>query len=489
MFVQTLFNRLMFVYFLSRKGWLSFGGDKDYLNALWRDCREGGGFHRDRLRPLFFGGLNNPRGEDPSNPARYPAARALIGDVPFLNGGLFEETDLDRRWDADMPDAVLESVLSDLFDKFNFTVMESTPFDVEVAVDPEMLGKVFEELVTGRHDSGAYYTPRAAVSLALKGYLEGADVGAPPDAVAAFVDERDASAIPLSAARAIGRALDEVTVIDPACGSGAYLLGMMQELVELQTALYNAVADSRSLYDLKLHVISRSLYGADSDDFAVNIAMLRMWLSLAIEYEGDVPEPLPNLDFKIARGDSLLAPDPSAANYGDLFRHRIRAAADIDKSALKREVETGQRTLAAALAESPAPAGATDWRVEFAEVFARGGFDIALANSPCAVVKDKALRDMYKEGVYGRMNLYGLFIQRALQLANDGGQTFFINPGTLLTDRYFTNLREVIRRRAMLKGATLIADRLTRQPPIRYHESGPRRPHAPGAQAHENRLI
>lgn len=99
--------------------------------------------------------------------------------------------------------------------------MESTPFDVEVAVDPEMLGKVFEELVTGRRDSGAYYTPRAAVSLALKGYPAGADVGAPPDAVAAFVDERDASAIPLSAARAIGRALDEVTVIDPACGSGA----------------------------------------------------------------------------------------------------------------------------------------------------------------------------------------------------------------------------------------------------------------------------
>ena len=327
--------------------------------------------------------------------------------------------------------------------------------------------------MTGRHDSGAYYTPRAVVSLALKGYPAGADVGAPPDAVAAFVDERDASAIPLSAARAIGRALDEVTVIDPACGSGAYLLGMMQELVELQTALYNAVADSRSLYDLKLHVISRSLYGADSDDFAVNIAMLRMWLSLAIEYEGDVPEPLPNLDFKIARGDSLLAPDPSAANYGDLFRHRIRAAADNlaalkarhmsavgpEKSALKEEVETVQRTLADALAESPAPAGATDWRVEFAEVFARGGFDIALANPPCAVVKDKALRDMYKEGVYGRMNLYGLFIQRALRLANDGGQIFFINPRTLLTDRYFTNLREVIRRRAMLKGVTLIADR------------------------------
>ena len=467
MFVQTLFNRLMFVYFLSRKGWLSFGGDKDYLNALWHDYRErdgggreGGGFHRDRLRPLFFGGLNNPRGEDLTDPARYPAARALIGDVPFLNGGLFEETDLDRRWDADVPDAVLESVLSDLFDKFNFTVMESTPFDVEVAVDPEMLGKVFEELVTGRHDSGAYYTPRAVVSFmcreALKGYLEGADVGAPPDAVAAFVDERDVSAIPLSAARAIGRALDEVTVIDPACGSGAYLLGMMQELVELQTALYNAVADPRSLYDLKLHVISRSLYGADSDDFAVNIAMLRMWLSLAIEYEGDVPEPLPNLDFKIARGDSLLAPDPSAANYGDLFRHRIRAAADNlaalkarhmsavgpDKSALKDEVETVQRTLADALAESPAPEGATDWRVEFAEVFARGGFDIALANPPYVQLQKDGgrLRNLYKGMAYrtfsARGDVYQLFYERGCQLLAPRGLLAYVTSNSWMKAQY-----------------------------------------------------
>ena len=465
MFVQTLFNRLMFVYFLSRKGWLSFGGDRDYLNALWRDYRarsdddeSGLGFHRDRLRPLFFGGLNKPRSED-------PAARALIGDVPFLNGGLFEETALDARPDADVPDAVLESVLSDLFDKFNFTVMESTPFDVEVAVDPEMLGKVFEELVTGRRDSGAYYTPRAVVSFmcreALKGYLAGRGIGAPPDAIAAFVDERDARGIPLSAARALGRALDEVTVVDPACGSGAYLLGMMQELIELQTALYNVVADPRSLYDLKLHVISRSLYGADSDDFAVNIAMLRMWLSLAIEYEGAVPEPLPNLDFKIARGDSLLAPDPSAANYGDMFRHRARRAADRladlkarhvsavggDKSALKEEVESVQRTLADALADSPAPAGATDWRVEFAEVFARGGFDIALANPPYVQLQKDGgrLRNLYKGAAYrtfsARGDLYQLFYERGCQLLAPRGLLAYVTSNSWMKARYGAPLR------------------------------------------------
>ena len=95
------------------------------------------------------------------------------------------------------------------------------------------------------------------------------------------------------------RPLAEVTVVDPACGSGAYLLGMMQELIELQVRLFNVTQDAKSLYELKLEIIQRNLYGVDIDGFAVNIAMLRMWLSLAIDYEGATPEPLPNLYFKV----------------------------------------------------------------------------------------------------------------------------------------------------------------------------------------------
>ena len=197
-----------------------------------------------------------------------------------------------------MPDEAIGQVLTGLFDRFNFTVMESTPFDIEVAVDPEMLGKVFEELVTGRHDSGAYYTPRPVVSFmcreALKAYMEGQDTGLAPEAVARFVDHQDTDGLGVAQARRIAAALAEATVVDPACGSGAYLLGMMQELIELQTALYNAGADAKALYDLKLEIIQRNLYGVDIDSFAVNIAMLRMWLSLAIDYEGATPEPLPN---------------------------------------------------------------------------------------------------------------------------------------------------------------------------------------------------
>ena len=360
LFVQTLFNRLMFIYFLSRKGWLTFRGDNDYLNALWRDYGdaddEDKNFHVDRLLLVFFAGLNNPQSRDlnRNNPVLY----AKIGAPPFLNGGLFEKTDLDKRTGVIVPDSVIEPILRELFDKFNFTVMESTPFDIEVAVDPEMLGKVFEELVTGRHDTGSYYTPRPVVSFmcreALKGYLEGCDTGLHAEEVAKFVDERDTSEVSLSFAPKVAEALEDVTVVDPACGSGAYLLGMMQELVDLRTALFNIGVDARSLYDLKLHIIQRNLYGVDIDEFAVNIAMLRMWLSLVIEYEGDTPEPLPNLDFKVVKGDSLLGPDPGQLNQSryqielsDLPRLKaLYMPATADKDKLRREIVDARGTAA-----------------------------------------------------------------------------------------------------------------------------------------------
>ena len=411
LFVQTLFNRLMFVYFLQRKGWLEFqGGKADYLNVLWRDYQstpDHTNFYRDRLYYLFFVGLNNSESRDLNLQGQY--LESVFGKVPFLNGGLFEQGDLDTRAGVTVPDEAIAAVLTDLFDRFNFTVMESTPLDIEVAVDPEMLGKVFEELVTGRHESGSYYTPRPVVSFmcreALKGYLEARETGLSAEAIAAFVDERRTKGIvEVAAARKVAGALSEVTVVDPACGSGAYLLGMMQELVELQTTLFNVGADAKSLHQLKLEIIERNLYGVDIDEFAVNIAMLRMWLSLAIDFEGEKPEPLPNLDFKVLRGDSLLAPDPSvgaqarddataqvalgrdSASMQELDRLKseyMGATRIADKETLKGRIAAIREDLRRALGDASAiPEDCVDWRVELAEVFARGGFDIAVANPP-----------------------------------------------------------------------------------------------------------
>lgn len=488
LFVQTLFNRLMFVYFLSRKGWLKFNGDSDYLQALRKDYparSEDKNFYANRLTVLFFAGLNN----DASRDVRSPSLTSLIGDVPFLNGGLFDETDVDKRQNLLVPDSAIDQILRQLFDRFNFTVMESTPFDVEVAVDPEMLGKVFEELVTGRHKSGSYYTPRPVVSFmcreALKGYLETENTGASNDAIKEFIDHQDTTKLDLSTAPKISAALARVKVVDPACGSGAYLLGMMLELVELMTALYSTQLshEEKDLYNLKLQIIENNLHGADLDQFAINIAMLRLWLSLAIEYDGDVTDlsPLPNLDFKMVCGDSLLGPDPSPDNYGNLFRHRIHELAGqvaqlkqkhmretgSEKLRLAKDIESIQGSLREALVDSSAPGEAIDWRVEFAEVFDQnGGFDITIMNPPfvatysrqsekMAIGTEQQLKNLYG-GYGGRINLFTCFIVRSLQIASPKGAAAFIVPDSYATSDSYGQVRAVHRQRFSRQSWTLI---------------------------------
>ena len=289
-FTQTLFNRLLFVHFVSRKGWLNFNGDTDYLNALWQEYQSSSGrtnFYRDRLSTLFFDGLNNPQSKDPSS-----GVQRLIGEVPFLNGGLFEETDLDRRAVNAVPDDAIAPLLTDLFNRYNFTVMEATPLDTEVAVDPEMLGKLFEETVNERHSNGAYYTPRPVVSFmcreAIKGYLGGKNIGGLTDAkIANLVDDADPQAITVTQALEIANGVASLKAVDPACGSGAFLLGMMQEILALNATLFQAGKTPESMYQQKLDIITHNVYGVDKDGLAVGTAMLRLWLSLAVDYDGD----------------------------------------------------------------------------------------------------------------------------------------------------------------------------------------------------------
>ena len=354
LFTQRLFNRLMFLYFIQKKGWLKFEGRADYLRALFDRAEAAGeNFYRDRLYWVFFYGMSNVGEDFAVHTSQQLQERR--GEVPYLNGGLFDiEDDFDARDAITIPNSCFAKILT-LFERYNFTVMESTPLDVQVAVDPEMLGKVFEELVTGRHESGSYYTPRQIVSFmcreALKHYLRqallgtqasppavieaaklpfssdseegdagirnasrllseaGGDACVPRNAIELFVDDADASQI--SDPEKVLAALQQVRVCDPACGSGAYLLGMLQELMRLRSALFkSARLDDASLYARKRSIIENNLYGVDKDKFAVQIAMLRLWLSLAIE--SDKPQPLPNLDFKIGCGDSLTAPAPNA---------------------------------------------------------------------------------------------------------------------------------------------------------------------------------
>ena len=460
LFTQKLFNRLLFIRFLEKKRWLSFDNRRDYLKALWEDyCskrNENGNFYRDRLQHLFFAGLNAPNEVNIMDINRGGFLRSLIGNVPYLNGGLFEQEEDDKNTRISVPDQAIEPILTDLFYRFNFTVTETTPLDIEVAVDPEMLGKIFEKLVTGRHESGAYYTPKSIVAFmcteALKGYLGGYE---------SLIDNHDTSGISVPTAKELIEKLSSIRVCDPACGSGAYLLGMLHELHEL-TRLLDTRADQltgRDDYQRKLHIIQRNLYGVDNDPFAVNIARLRLWLALVVEYQGDKPEPLPNLDFKIEVGDSLTTPNPQEAMQG--FRDELIRSFSQKKDQHVEEQNSGRRrtllreieNLRQQIAKWTYPDGNIqdfDWAVDFAEVFAGGGFDIIIANPPYGLKCKSNLRYQYFPRQDGEepqsMDSYGLFMARALQLLRTDGFFSFIVSDTWRTIRSHRTLRKRLAR-------------------------------------------
>ena len=409
-FTQTLFNRLLFVHFVSRKGWLRFNDDNDYLNALWRDYQaddKASNFYTSRLSTLFFAGLNNPQSQDLSN-----GVQLLIGHVPFLNGGLFEETDLDRRALNAVPDAAVAQVITGLFNRYNFTVAESTPLDTEVAVDPEMLGKLFEETVNERHSNGAYYTPRPVVAFmcreAIKGYLAGQNIDGLTDAsISELVDNADPQAITLAQAREIANTLAGLKAVDPACGSGAFLLGMLQEILALNETLFRAGHTPESQYAQKLEIISNNIYGADKDGLAVSTAMLRLWLSLAVDFEGDgSPPPLPNLDLKMVIGDTIAGPDPKQFDFTsvDIANSGLRediaeytTALGQRKATLKVKVDATRQQLRDKI-RGAAPTGTVEWRIDFADVMLNGGFDVVIANPPY-VRQEEIAPKTYKEAL------------------------------------------------------------------------------------------
>jgi hypothetical protein len=482
-FTQRLFNRLMFILFLERKGLLKFPEqrDRDYLRALWQAHRRQAraDFYTERLKPLFFTGLNTPNAVNIPAISRHGALQQIIGDVPYLNGGLFERAAEDENDAVRVPDQALAPAIDDLFYRYNFTVTESTPFDLEVAVDPEMLGKIFEELVVGRHETGSYYTPKSIVSFmcraALKSYLqvrcEMHDEQA-EQALDAFIEEDDAQRLPDP--EAVLDALRTVRICDPACGSGAYLLGMMQELLRLRHALFTAKhLDSKSVYDRKLEIIQQNLYGVDSDPFAVNIAQLRLWLSLIVDYESDAPPPpLPNLDYKIEVGNSLTAPAPMPIQQ-DLVRYQqierflelkaayLKAHGD-GKKALRQQIEQQRAEIREwMLADRRLKdVQGFDWQVEFAECFAAErdsarGFDIVIANPPYIrqeLIKSQksALQRIYGSAYSATADLYVYFYLRALELLKPDGTLCFISSNKWLRAAYGKTLRQKLAQEAQL---------------------------------------
>ena len=319
----TALTRVLFLYFIQSKGWLN--GDTRYVARLLdRALSTRRHFHRSFLHALCFGALNRPAA------ARSFAARAL-GNVPFLNGGLFEPSPLEREhgpavWDnADWRDA-----FDDLFERFHFSVREHDAGDF---VAPDMLGRVFEGVMDPdeRRSSGSYYTPaslvRELVRAALEALLTQA-FGLSPRTAAQWVHDGVAPRpVPPPDLRGL-------TVLDPAAGSGAFLLGALDELVRLR----QAAGDGPAL-TVKRDVLAHSLFGVDLTPTAVRLTELRLWLALvADEDSADLASiaPLPNLNGHVRQGDALLDPLMLAASLGG---RAIRAGA-----AAARRLAAARRT-------------------------------------------------------------------------------------------------------------------------------------------------
>ncbi len=318
---QVILNRLIFLKFIEKKGWLN--GDVDYLYNKFQNYYDDKSLYwNEIIRPLF---------DLLSTPHKNPDKK--LGNIPFLNGGLFGHEPKDL-WTLTIPNDYFESIFENIFNRFNFTIEESSPSSVEVAVDPEMLGRIFEALILTlekssdiekdlRRATGSYYTPRIVVfhmcrsaiakSLSQKTDLSELKIKQLIDVVIDDIpDEKQVKDCSFSKveAKALRDSVEKISICDPAVGSGAFLLISLQILVGLQRYLSLFITgSSKNDYNLKEEVISHNLIGIDILKQSVHICELRLWLSLAVDYEDKDIEKLPtlpNLTYKIFRGDSIV---------------------------------------------------------------------------------------------------------------------------------------------------------------------------------------
>lgn len=289
-------TRVLFLYFVQEKGWLD--GRPDFLRRAVDDALAARRrLHRDLFRPLFFGTLNR-------EPTRRGKAR-LFGRIPFLNGGLFEPHPLEQAWRGDIPNACWREAFDRVFERFHFAVREQ---DDPARIAPEMLGRVFEGVMApeDRRASGAFYTPAPLVERMVDAALT-ALVGQRCCLTASAARERLAQ--PDDEVRVV---LQELTLLDPAVGSGAFLLGALERLAVLRAGEAPPAA-------LRRRILERNLFGVDLNPMAVRLAELRLWLAVIAVEETAEPEhvaPLPNLDGLVRQGDSLLDPSASLAGLG-----------------------------------------------------------------------------------------------------------------------------------------------------------------------------
>lgn len=531
-FAKKLLGQIVFLYFLQKKGWLGVAkhghwgaGSKHFMRDRFEQVnKDRGNYYRDFLQYLFYEALADERKDqdDPGYYARFDCR------VPFLNGGLFE-ADYDWRKDAiDLPNDLFHNGerskngdvgtgILDVFDRYNFTIKEDEPLEKEVAVDPEMLGKVFENMleVTERKSKGAFYTPREIVHYmcqeslihyldnSLNSYatapelaesqadifgdlwgqqsLRGEEVKVPRSDLETlirkghFALENDTRVLNKGKetrdyrfqlpetvrenAKIIDKILADTKVCDPAIGSGAFPVGLLHEIVNARLALAPHSGNGDSAYELKRHAIAESIYGVDIDASAIDIARLRLWLSLIVDEEDySNIEALPNLDYKIMQGDSLIGfPEnwkSPAFQQIEKLKKGFFTETDRDRKAeLKVQIDN---EIEKRLTNSSQVFGYQvdfDFRLMFSEVWHRkGGFDVVIGNPPYLRIQgirqaNPQAADAYKKifkSATGSFDLYVLFMEKGCEIIHDRGVVNYINPDKWVNASFGKGIRSLI---------------------------------------------
>ena len=486
-YVKKLMGRLVFLQFLQKKGWLgvpvnaSWGeGDREFIQNLFAECEDKDHFVDNTLETLF-NDLNTERKGDlsPLTPHHSPLK------IPYLNGGLFERDATDETA-FPLPAKYMDSLLS-FFASYNFTIDENDPDDAEVGVDPEMLGRIFENLLEDNKDKGAFYTPKEIVSYmcreSLIAYLQtNIEDEATKEAIRQFVTTHDINALGTNDKflQQVDEALKNVKICDPAIGSGAFPMGLLKELFQCRTAL-EGIEQSKAA-EIKKHIIQQNIYGVDIERGAVDIARLRFWLSLIVDEE--TPQALPNLDFKIMQGNSLLEQyngvDLSTMtekkydkneglsffdNMVDVYREELRnmlakyynCTDHNEKKELRANITNNVKKQ---LAEQRINVDFGDldlsgnaqfflWHTWFYDVFSQGGFDIVIGNPPYVSVKsispeDKAIYSKRFETGKGRFNLFTLFMELFYELSCSKGKFCLIIPEGIYSNIEYRYSRELL---------------------------------------------
>ena len=346
-YVKKLLGRLVFLQFLQKKGWMGVpasnvkweGGDKNYLSKLVDNYANNNRLLSDVLEPLFFKTLNEKRNGD--------IADGKLGEnikIPYLNGGLFDKDRIDEL-DIDFPYSYFKDLM-DFFSQYNFTIDENDPDDSEIGIDPEMLGHIFENLLEDNKDKGAFYTPKEIVQyMCRQSVIQYLKTHEPSEQYAEAIDQliNDGMVSPILQSKSIAtrfiQLLKEIKVCDPAIGSGAFPMGILYVLYHAMHHLHSH-AEPHGNFDstqTKRDIIQNNIFGVDIEQGAVDIARLRFWLALVVDAEE--PQPLPNLDYKITCGNSLLSRYPIDAPIENVFVEYNKGKKEDEKMTLAKYKE------------------------------------------------------------------------------------------------------------------------------------------------------